>query len=88
MEEVSPASWPRRFFAYLLGIVIPCALFSQLLGTLTVGRSSPEGVWGEVVETLSFAIVVTVTAALTRNRQAPTQRDGHPVRLPTVALLA
>lgn len=53
-------SWWRRAGGYLLRIVVPVSLLSQLAGTLITGRSSPGGLGGTLILSGSFLVIVLV----------------------------
>ncbi|WP_371744492.1 RDD family protein [Georgenia sp. TF02-10] len=66
--------WWRRVIAYLLGMILPWSLLSQLLGTLLVGRSAPEGPAGWLADVIAFGLIVVVSALFTSDGQSLTHR--------------
>lgn len=60
------AHWWRRAVSYVLRVVLPCSLLSQLVGTVFFGRSTPDDDVRWLIYAFAF-IVVVVSFALTAN---------------------
>lgn len=65
--DASPARpstrlWVRRGVAFLLGVVLPWSLLSQLLGTILFGRSSPGGLRGALIALVALGLVAALSA--------------------------
>ena len=51
------ALWWHRVASYLLRIVLPASLLSQLVGSIVFGRSSPGGFAQSWIDCVSVAVV-------------------------------
>lgn len=54
------ALWWRRVASYLLRIVLPASLLSQLVGTIAFGRSSPGGSAQPWIDCASVAVACVI----------------------------
>ena len=61
--------WCRRAAAYILRIVLPTSLLSQLINSVLYGRSSIDGTTGIWVNRVSIIIVCVISACSTRKGQ-------------------
>ena len=61
--------WLRRAAAYILRIVLPASLLSQLIGTLLFGKSSPGGAAETWIGCASLLVAGVISALSTRNGQ-------------------
>lgn len=57
--------WCRRIAAYILRIILPASLLSQLLGTVLFGRSAPGGIGGFWVIFVSTAVAFLISSLST-----------------------
>ena len=64
------ALWWRRVASYLLRIVLPASLLSQLVGTIAFGRSSPGGSAQSWIDCASVAVACVISAWSARNGQS------------------
>lgn len=62
--------WLRRAAAYILRIVLPASLLSQLIGTLLFGKSSPGGAAETWIGCASLLVAGVISALSTRNGQS------------------
>ena len=62
--------WLRRAAAYILRIVLPASLLSQLIGTLLFGKSSPGGAAETWIGCTSLLVAGVISALSTRNGQS------------------
>ena len=62
--------WWRRVASYMLRIVLPASLLSQLVGSIVFGRSSPGGFAQSWIDCVSMAVVCVISAWSTRNGQS------------------
>ena len=62
--------WCRRAAAYILRIILPTSLLSQLINSVLYGRSSIDGTAGIWINCVSIIIVCVISACSTRNGQA------------------
>lgn len=54
-------TWWRRVAEYALRIVIPTSMLSQLVGTLIMGRSHPDGRTGTMIAVGSFLVIAAIS---------------------------
>ncbi|MFT4217518.1 MAG: RDD family protein [Micropruina sp.] len=66
--------WWRRVAGYLIGTILPWSLLAQLLGTIVVGRSSPDSDTGQWLGRIAFLVVIVASALLSKNGQSPAHR--------------
>ncbi|WP_347011841.1 RDD family protein [Bifidobacterium dentium] len=59
--------WWRRAVAYILRIILPASLLSQLVGSVFCGRSSPGGAIGFWIDCSSAVVVRVISSWSTRN---------------------
>lgn len=59
--------WCRRIAAYVLRIILPTSLLSQLLGTVLFGRSAPAGIGGFWVICVSAVVACLISVLSTRD---------------------
>ena len=64
------ALWWRRVASYLLRIVLPASLLSQLMVSIVFGRSSPDGFAQSWIDCASAAVACIISAWSTRNGQS------------------
>ena len=62
--------WWRRAVAYILRIILPASLLSQLVGSVFCGRSSPGGAIGFWIDCSSAVVVRVISSWSTRNGQS------------------
>ena len=62
--------WCRRAASYILRIILPTSLLSQLINSVLYGRSSIDGTMGIWINCVSIIIVCVISACSTRNGQA------------------
>ncbi len=62
--------WCRRAASYILRIILPTSLLSQLINSVLYGRSSIDGTMGIWINYVSIIIVCVISACSTRNGQA------------------
>lgn len=62
--------WCRRAASYILRIILPISLLSQLINSVLYGRSSIDGTTGIWINCVSIIIVCVISACSTRNGQA------------------
>ena len=62
--------WCRRAASYILRIILPTSLLSQLINSVLYGRSSIDGTTGIWINCVSIIIVCVISACSTRNGQA------------------
>lgn len=67
---IMSALWWRRVASYLLRIVLPASLLSQLVGTIAFGRSSQGGSTQPWINCASAAVACVIPAWSTRNGQS------------------
>ena len=80
------ALWWRRVASYLLRIVLPASLLSQLVGTIAFGRSSPGGSAQSWIDCASVAVACVISAWSARNGQSwahPSSSFRYATRIPT-----
>jgi Mce-associated membrane protein len=61
------ALWWRRVTSYLLRIVLPASLLSQLVGSVLFERSSPGGFAESWIAGASVVVACVISAWSTRN---------------------
>lgn len=61
IDKIVVSGWWRRACVYLLRIVIPTSLLSQLIGTVLYRNSSPDGWRGSLLLGISFVSVCCIT---------------------------
>ena len=61
--------WCRRAASYILRIILPTSLLSQLIDSVLYGRSSIDGTTGIWINCVSIIIVCVISACSTRNGQ-------------------
>ena len=59
--------WCRRMAAYMLRMILPTSLLSQLLGTVLFGRSDPDGICGSWIVCVSAVVVCLISVLSTRD---------------------
>ena len=59
--------WCRRMAAYMLRMILPTFLLSQLLGTVLFGRSDPDGICGSWIVCVSAVVVCLISVLSTRD---------------------
>lgn len=64
------APWWRRAAAYVLRIILPASLLSQLMGSVLFGRSSPDGTTGFWLFAVSAVAAGTFSAWSTHDGQS------------------
>ena len=64
------APWWRRAAAYVLRIILPASLLSQLMGSVLFGRSSPDGATGFWLFAVSAVAAGAFSAWSTRYGQS------------------